>query len=551
MSTTRILVLVGLVAMLVALAACAAPAPTPAPTPAPPTAAPAQPKPTEPPKPTVPPPTATPAPPTATPRPKVLNIVTGTDIESLMIHRVTSSPSYTVLEHIFEPLFELTPDGKVQPLLALDFRATGPTEYTIKLRTGVKFTDGTPFNAAAVKANLDWVLKPENRAGFRSLVDMVTDVKVTADDTVVLTTRFPLAPLQYHLGHGGVAMISPAALARGDDFLSANAVGTGPFKLKEWKKGEFVTLERNPDYWGTKPTLDSVTFRVVREDGARIVAIESGDADVAVRIPPAEMARLRANKDIEVNVTPGLRTIYIFFNVERKPFDDKRVRQAVNYCVDKKAIVDKLFLGAARVSDAPIVPAVFGYSQQKVYERDVARAQALLRDAGIAAGTKVVLHHPTGRYVQDALVADAVRSQLRDCGLDVELRTLEWAQYIPTVRAERANNNIQFAMLGWGTVTSDADYGLYNLFHKANHPPGFNGAFYDNPKVNELLERGRSVMDAKQRQDAYAEAIKIIWDDAPWLFLYSEIQVTAIRKNVTGFVVHPSERMVTTRADKK
>jgi peptide/nickel transport system substrate-binding protein len=268
------------------------------------------------------------------------------------------------------------------------------------------------------------------------------------------------------------------------------------------------------------------------------------------------MARLKTNKDLDVNITDSLRTIYIFFNVEKKPFDDKRVRQAVNFCVDKKAIVDKLFLGAARVSDAPIVPAVFGYSQQKPYDRDVAKAQALLKDAGVAPGTKLVLYHPTGRYVQDALVADGVRSQLKDCGLDVELKTLEWAQYVPAVRAERATNITQFAMLGWGTVTGDADYGLYSLFHKANHPKGsppvgFNGSFYDNAKVNELLEKGRTETDLKKRGELYAEAQKIMWDDAPWLFLYSEVQVTAIRKNITNLLVHPQERIITFKTDKK
>lgn len=544
-----------IIASMVLVACGATPTATPTKVPptatkaaAPPTAAPAAPTAT------TAPPTATKAPvPTNTPvpaKPKVLNIVTGTDVESLLIHRVTSSPSFTVLEHIFETLFQMSADGKIEPLLAESFAANGPTEYTIKLRKGVKFTDGTPFNAAAVKANLDWVLKVENKAGFRSLIDLVTDVKATADDTVVITTKVPFVPLQFHLTHGGVAMVSPAALEKGEDFLAANAIGTGPFKLKEWKKGEQVTLEKNADYWGVKAKLDQVVFKMVKEDGARLVAVESGAADVAVRVPPAEVARLKANTALTVDVTPGLRTIYIFFNTEKPPFNDKRVRQAVNYAVDAKAIVAKLFDGVARVSDAPMAPPIFGYTAQKVYDRDVEKAKALLKDANIAAGTKITLYHPTGRYVQDALVADAIRASLKDIGLDVELKTLEWTQYVPFVRAERDKNTVQFAMLGWSTPTMDADYALYNLFHKSNVPPGFNGAFYDNPKVNELLDKGRTNTDAKARAADYAEAIKIIWDDAPWLWLYSEVQVTAIRKGVTDFVVHPSERMIVRTTDK-
>ncbi len=543
MANKKLFAVVTLLTILATLLAACAPAPTPVP----PTQAPAakQAEPTKAPEPTKPPA------PTPTPKPKVLNIVTGTDIESLMIHRVTSSPSFTVLEHIFETLFYMTPDGKLEPLLAQSFAVTGPTEYTIKLRQDVKFTDGTPFDSAAVKANLEWVLKTENKAGFRSLIDMVTEIKTPDANTVVLTTKNPFVPLQFHLSHGGVAMVSPAALAKGEEFLAANAIGTGPFKLKEWKKGEAVTLEKNPDYWGEKAKLDLVTFKMVKEDGARLVAVESGDADVAVRVPPTEMERLKANKDLVIDVTPGLRTIYIFFNNTQAPFTDKRVRQAVNYGVDKKAIVEKLFGGAARVSDAPMAPPIFGYKAQTVYPRDVEKAKALLKDAGIAPGTKVTLYHPTGRYVQDALVADAVRAQLKDIGLDVELKTLEWPQYVPFVRAEKDKNTVQFAMLGWSTPTMDADYALYNLFHKANFPPGFNGAFYDNPTVNDLLDKGRSEADVSKRAALYADAIQVIWDDAPWLFLYSEVQVTAIRKNVSNFIVHPSERMIVRTTDKQ
>jgi ABC-type transport system substrate-binding protein len=217
--------------------------------------------------------------------------------------------------------------------------------------------------------------------------------------------------------------------------------------------------------------------------------------------------------------------------------------------VDKDAIANSLFDGAARVSDAPIAPAVFGYSAQEPYSRDVERARELLAEAGIAEGTTVTLYHPTERYPQDALVADAVRSQLGEVGLNVELRTLEWPQYVPHVRREKPENDIQFAMLGWGTVTMDADYGLFALFHSSEHPPGFNGAFYDNPEVDALLDEARSTLDTAERQAAYDEAISIIWEDAPWLFLYSEIQVTAIRNNVSGFIVHPDESLVATFAD--
>jgi peptide/nickel transport system substrate-binding protein len=521
------------------LAACGGGAPaTEAPAPAAPAA-------TEAPQPAQPEPTA-PA------EPKTLVIASGTDIENTNIHLVTASPSYSVLEHIFEPLFSMSPEGVLEPLLAESITATGDTTYEIKLRQGVSFTDGTPFNADAVVANLEWVLNPDNGAPFAFLISQVESITAVDDYTVEITTSAPFAPLPAHLAHGALAMVSPAALEQGVEFMAENAIGTGPYMLESWARDEAVTLVRNPDYWGDAPAIDTVVFKVVKEDGARIIEIEAGTIDVAVRVPPVEIPRLQANPDIDVVITPGLRTIYIFFNVTAEPFDDVRVRQAVNYAVDVQAIVTSLFNDAALVSTAPFAPPIFGYSAQTPYSRDVERAKALLEEAGVAPGTVVEMYHPTGRYIQDALVADAVRSQLAEVGLVVELKTLEWPQYVPTVRKTKEDgNDVQFAMLGWGVPTVDADYALFSLFHSSQHPPGFNGAFYSNPEVDALLEEGRSTLDPAARQAAYAKAIEIIWEEAPWLFLYSEIQVTAIRKNVSGFIVHPDESLIATFADKK
>jgi peptide/nickel transport system substrate-binding protein len=493
-------------------------------------------------------PAATPTEPPAEPQP--LSIASGTDVENFNIRRVTSSPSFSVLEHIYETLFSMTPEGELEPLLAESIEP-GEEEFTwvITLRQGIQFTDGEPFNAAAVKINLDWILEEEPVFGF--LINRIQEVTVVDEYTVQLSLESDFAPLSAHLSHGAIAMISPRALEQGEEWLNTNAVGTGPYILQDWSPDEVVRLVRNPDYWGDMPMIDPLEFRVVREDGARVVEIEAGTVDVAVRIPPSEADRLAANPNIDIIETPGLRTIYIFFNVTEEPFTDVRVRQAVNYAVDVEAIVRDLFEGAARVSDAPIAPAVFGYSAQTPYARDLDRARSLLADAGVPEGTTVTLYHPTARYIQDALVADAVRAQINEAGLNVVLQTLEWPQYVPHVRRTAPENDIQFAMLGWGTVTMDADYGLFALFHSSEHPPGFNGSFYDNPEVDRLLDEARIVIDPDERRRLYDEAISIIWEDAPWLFLYSEVQLTAVRSNVDGFIVHPDESLIATFATKR
>jgi ABC-type transport system substrate-binding protein len=497
-------------------------------------------------------PVAEPGAPAPAEGPKTLTVASGTDIENMNIHRVTSSPSFSVLEHVYETLFHMNTDGELEPLLA-ESMAPGEEEHTfiITLRQGVSFSDGTPFNAEAVKMNIEHVLDPESASPFAFLINRIQEVEVVDDYTVKLILAGDFAPLAAHLSHGAVAMVAPSALEQGADFLASNAIGTGPYMVERWDRAEAVTLTRNPDYWGDAPAIDTVVFKMIQEDGARLVEIEAGTVDVAVRVPPAEAERIAANPNVEIVRTPGLRTIYIFFNVTKEPFDDVRVRQAVNYAVDVEGIVNQLFVGAARVSDAPFAPPIFGYKANSPYARDVARARELLAEAGVAEGTSVTLYHPTGRYIQDALVADAVRSQLREVGLEVELRTLEWPQYVPFVRAPAADNQVQFAMLGWGTPTMDADYALFALFHSSEFPPGFNGAFYENPEVDRLLDEARINTDVDARRELYAQALDIIWEDAPWLFLYSEVQLTAIRTNVEGFVVHPNERLIATGADKR
>jgi ABC-type transport system substrate-binding protein len=218
--------------------------------------------------------------------------------------------------------------------------------------------------------------------------------------------------------------------------MATNAIGTGPFVLDSWQRDEAVTLKNNPNYWGEPTAIDTLVFKVVKEDGARLVEIEAGTADVAVRVPPAEAARLAANPDIDIVTTPGLRTIYIFFNVTEEPFTDVRVRQAVNYAVDVEAIVRDLFDNAARVSEAPFAPPIFGYSAQTPYSPRCGPGQGAAGGGWRRArrqGGALPSHRPLhpGR-----LVADAVRSQLREVGLDVELKTLEWPQYVPRAQGE-------------------------------------------------------------------------------------------------------------------
>jgi peptide/nickel transport system substrate-binding protein len=482
----------------------------------------------------------------------ILIVGSGTDATTLDGHLYTDAPTATIMEHLTETLYELSPEGKVRPRLALSHTVSpdGKT-WTFRLRGGVRFHDGTPFDAEAAKFNLDRILNPATRAPWRFLISRVTSVTAVDSSTIRLVTDAPFAPLIAHLTHSGTAMQSPTAIQRLAADYARQPVGTGAFRFKEWVRGDRVVVSRYDDYWGDKALVDEVQFRVIPDDGARLAALEAGSLHVAVRVPPREIERLKGSRDLTVQIDTSLRTIFVAFNVSRPPFTDKRLRQALNYAVNKRAIVASALAGTARVSDAPIAPNVEGYSRIQTYDWDIERAEALLREAGYsrARPLRAVFHHPSGRYIRDAEIAASIQGLARRVGIELELRTLEFGAYIALTGRPKEQNDIQMYMLGWGTVTGDADYGLYALFHSSQFPPvGFNRGFYANPQVDALLDRGRITIDQGERDKIYAEAMKIIVDDAAWIFLHSESQVTAIRGAAQGVIVHPSERIIATKA---
>lgn len=484
---------------------------------------------------------------------RTLIIAQGTDPTTLDAPLATDSPSGTVARHVVETLFDYTPDGKIVPLLVERYSFSSDRRVlTLNLRRGIKFHDGTDFNAEAVKFNLERLISPELASAFAFLLrGRVSTFEVVDAYTLRLRMPEPFAPVLAHLSHSSTAIQSPAAIRRLGASYRDNPVGTGPYKFDRWQKGQFVELVRNDEYWGKKPAIERLRFLAVPEATTRMALVETGQAHVAVRVPPQDVQRLNARPEIDVVTTPSVRTIYFYFNQTKKPFDDVRVRKAFNHAINKDEIVKFVLGGFGRASDAPISPGIFGYSKIGSYSYNPELARQLLAQAGYNAQNplRITLHSPNGRYLQDIRVAEAVQSQLRAVGVQAQIQTLEWGAYLAATNQPRERNEIQIAMLGWGTVTGDADYGLFGLFHTSQQAPnGFNRGFYSNPRLDRVLEQARVATNPQARQQLYKTAMQIIYNDVPWVFLHSEQQVTAIRREVQGFVVHPTERLIASEA---
>ncbi len=474
-------------------------------------------------------------------------IAQGTDPTSLDAPLATDSPSATVVSHISETLFEYTADGRTVPKLVESFRFSSDRKVlTMKLRSGIKFHDGTDLNAQAVKFNLERLVDPALASSFAFLLrGRVTSIEAVDNLTVRMTMPTPFAPVLAHLTHSSTSIQSPAAIRKSGATYRDNPVGTGPFSFERWQKGQAVELAKNPDYWGTKANVDKMRFLAVPEATTRMALVETGQAQVAVRVPPQDVARLDANANIDVIRTPSVRTIFLYFNQTKAPFNNVLVRRAMNHAINKSDIVNFVLGGFGRASDAPISPGVFGYTNIGGYEYNPELAKRLLRQAGLPNGFNMVLSSPNGRYLQDIRVTEAIQSQLRAVGINATINTLEWGAYLAASNQPKDKNDFQVAMLGWGAVTGDADYGLYGLFHTSQQAPnGFNRGFYSNPQLDKILDQARISTDPKARQSMYKTAMQVIRNDAPWVMLHSEQQVTALRKEITGVVVHPTERVL-------
>jgi peptide/nickel transport system substrate-binding protein len=288
---------------------------------------------------------------------------------------------------------------------------------------------------------------------------------------------------------------------------------------------------------------------VTPDDASRVAALEKGEVHVAVKIPPSDLPRLKANSKIRILPSPSARTIYLGFNCLKEPFGDKRIRQALNYAVNKEAVVERVLDGTGRVSDAPISPVVSGYAPIKTYEYSVEKAKALLAEAGFPEGFETTLHCPSGRYYKDAFVATAVATDLLKVGVKAEIKLMDWETYIPFVFRDPEEAEHRLYVLGWSTLTGDADYGLYPLFHSGEWAKkGTNASFFKNERLDQLLDSARSAANSNERKRLYQEAMTLIVDEAPWIFLYSDMEFTGVRANVKDVVVQPTEGIIAKQA---
>ncbi|MEJ5200135.1 MAG: glutathione ABC transporter substrate-binding protein [Anaerolineae bacterium] len=532
LSRRSFLRLAGLSAGAAALAACA-PAATPAP------AAPAAPAATQAPAPTkAPAPTA--APPPA--QPKQIVVAQYADVVSLDPQDTNDNASYGPEKLMFEGLVGFNEKMEMVPQLAERWEASpDATTFTFYLRKGVKFHDGTPFNAAAVKYNFDRVTNPDNKLKRYGLYKIIAKTEVIDEYTVKFTTSEPFGAMIATFAHPAGGIVSPAAAKQGADApaFGKKPVGTGPYKFVEWVPGDHLTVEKFADYWnpdqGAK--VDRFIIKPVPEAGTRINMLLAGDAQFINTVPYAQVKQLQGNPNVAIAENEAIYTFWVAMNTQKEPFKDKRVRQALNYAIDKKAIIDSVLAGYGKPVDSPLAPRVWGYKSVKTYPYDLKKAKELLAQAGVS-GFKTTLWASDSTEAKQ--VAVALQGQLKEVGFDVEVVTMEAA----TLSAERfkkfEENKSMMNYAGWSPSTGDADWGLRPLLSKESWPPSsFNLAFWDNPEFDAQIKAGLQTADPEKRKAAYAKAQEIVMEEAPWIFLWVNQVLGGISTKCEGMVIQP------------
>jgi peptide/nickel transport system substrate-binding protein len=535
---TTVIILVIISVGIVYLITLQTPSPPPSPTPSPttsPVPSPTSPSPTPSLSPS-PTPTATPTSPTYTPYPTPVTVVlvkdtlvigAKVDIATPDIHRVTGIPAVAMMNHVFETLFRLDYDEKgnlvIKPWLAVEYKWLNETALEVKLRKGVKFHCGGEFNADAVGFSIKRLKEIGGPAA--SAIAPVNNVIIVDNYTVIFLLKHPFAPLPYVFTYGPIAIVSPA---------DPTKCGTGPYKLVKWEKGVETVFERFDDYWGPKPPIKRIIWKPIPDDASRVAALEAGTVDYIDSVPPQEIARLQA-KGFRILEIPGIRTMFVGFNIERWPWNITEVRQALNYAIDKKAIIDKLFLGHAEIMTSVVHPAIWSYKPMPVYPYDPEKAKQMLKAFNIPEGLKVELATSTGRYLLDREVVEAVAAYLRQIGLNVEVKIYDWATYMKILSEGRFD--LYFLGVAGG-IYGDPDGCLWLLFRTK---AGFNDMRYSNPEVDNLLDKARASLNIEERKMLYEQAQEIIWREAPWIFLYYQPVIVAFRPDLEGVKVYPSE----------
>ncbi|MGL5721049.1 MAG: ABC transporter substrate-binding protein [Brevinema sp.] len=457
-------------------------------------------------------------------------LVVGVPMEAVSLDPFASrdNPSSWVRGNIFDRLIERDEQGEFSPSLATEWKYVSPTVFELKLREGVLFHNGEAFSAKDVKYSLERLKASPDMFNIGA---PIRSVDIVDDYTVRINLNQVFAPFEAYLTHVSVAMMNEKAVIDAGENISAQPVGTGPYKFVSWNRGQDVTLVRNADYWGGEVPTENVIFRIIPEGSARTIALETGEVDVIYAVDSTDRDRLSSDNRFTLIERNTPRIDYLGFNLGPKGnpiWKDVRVRKAAALAIDNLGIINSVMFGAASPAGSLLEASVFGATNISPLARDMAQAKELIAQANLPVGAKAVIWTPSG-YRQK--IAEIIQANLKEIGIDVSIEVLEWGRYI----ASTANGDQDLFILGWTTVSLDADEGLYDILHSGAWGSAGNRSFYANPQVDSLLAQARIELDVAKREELYRQVQVIASEDVAMIPMFYPYEIVGMKKSVKNF----------------
>jgi peptide/nickel transport system substrate-binding protein len=491
-------------------------------------------------------------------RPSVLTVAIGVEPDTLDPMRQTTTTVSNIVQMVVEGLTAVDQFGKLQPNLATGWQESPDAmSWVFTLRTGVSFSDGTPFDAAAVKANLDRDIDPKSICpSCNGLPRAVRSVDVVDPSHLRLTMSLPLAAdvVLGLLSTAAYGLQSPRGIAKdGPGYVKQDRpVGTGPYVLSDRVPGDHVAVARSDSYWGRRPYYARQVFKVVPDAATREALVRSGQAQVVLLPPISDLPSLKNDTTVKTLLAPGDRAIFFSINtVDRQQplLQNAQVRQALNFAINRDAIIKSTLFGAATSATSPMASSIFGYcAVPNPYRYDPDLARSMLQKAN-ASNLSLTLIAPTGRYIQDFQSAQNVANDLRAVGVNVNgPRTMDWPSYIGSVLVPAASASVDMHMLGYAPGYLDASQPMTQFDPSQQPPKGLSTSYYDNPTVTGLIQKAQVEPNRDARAQQYCDAEKQVWNDAPQLFLWTEKFPIVYSSQVTGIASIPNESFFTVYA---
>ncbi|MHB1416526.1 MAG: ABC transporter substrate-binding protein [Chloroflexota bacterium] len=460
-----------------------------------------------------------------------LRIGTRVDPQSLDPHHYKAGGiDIATIDLLMDGLVTFDRKMTIVPQLATEWDWPDNTTLRFKLRQGVVFQDGTPFNAQAAKVNIDRMSKAAEVSGYYG---QIGSCETPDDSTVVIKLKAPFAPLLRNLASPLGGMVSPAAIDKYGEDLPRNPVGTGPYMLDQWLPKQQLVMKKNPTYWGTAPNLDTITLRPFPEEATRLLSFQAGELDVIQDPVPSSVKQIEQDARFQVLRATQLRNLWLGIENGDQTLENVKLRQAIAHAVDRKTLVDMVAEGLADVAESLVPPDMMDLPKV-AYPFDPAKAKQLLSEAGYAQGIKLNLWAPQGRYLKDKEIGEAVQAQLKDVGIDANLQVWEWGAYNKAILEHQQQLWIQ----GWGFLAGDPD-GMASLFGSKG---AFNSFNLKDDQVDQLFAKGVSTVDEAARKSTYGELQKrLVQDLATVVPIYFQVGFYAATKKVHELYPHPLE----------